>query len=58
MSDNELEQGQTQEQEDVSAPVKVEKISLAELSEEKEKQENEKADELVKKVMDKILKIK
>ena len=44
-------------QEDVQAPAKVEKISLEEISQEINKQKNEKTEELVKRIMDKISEI-
>lgn len=57
INDETLEQNEVQENEEFSAPAKVEKISLSEISEENEKQEGEKSDALVKKIMDQILKI-
>ena len=57
INDETLEQNEIQENEEFSAPAKVEKISLTEISEEIEKQEDEKSDALVKKIMDQILKI-
>ena len=57
LNNEEIEQNEAQENEEFSAPAKVEKISLTEISEEKEKQEDEKSNDLVKRIMYKILKI-
>ena len=57
LNNEEIEQVELQEQEEFSAPVKVEKITLDEISDEKEKQEEEKTDELVNRILDKLLEI-
>jgi hypothetical protein len=57
LNNEEIEQVELQEQEEFSAPAKVEKITLDEISDEKEKQEEEKTDELVNRILDKLLEI-
>lgn len=60
MSDDiELNENSIDENEqEISNPVKVEKVSLADIMDEKNKEKEEKDDELVRKIMSKILEIK
>ncbi len=55
MNNEEIIEEQTEE---VSEPAKIEKVTLSDISSEKVRQDEEKSDELVRRIMKKILEIK